>query len=209
MKKDNILRKSYLQTINIVIKYRYKGGTIMEYLKKVFEKSGWISILESLVFAILGAILIANPEGTVKFIAYILGIIFIGVGVYKVGNYFASKGQNDFYNNDLIFGIMAGVIGIITIAYSSAIGSVLRIIIGIWIIYSSLIRIGLASKLKSQEKRAWGYSLVLALIMLACGLYITLQPGAIIVTIGVMMIISSVIDIIEDIIFMRNIKEIL
>ena len=181
----------------------------MEYLKKVFEKSGWISILESLVFAILGAILIANPEGTVKFIAYILGIIFIGVGVYKVGNYFASKGQNDFYNNDLIFGIMAGVIGIITIAYSSAIGSVLRIIIGIWIIYSSLIRIGLASKLKSQEKRAWGYSLVLALIMLACGLYITLQPGAIIVTIGVMMIISSVIDIIEDIIFMRNIKEIL
>lgn len=180
----------------------------MDYIKKIFEKSGWISILESIIFAILGMILIANPEGTVKFISYVLGIIFIAVGIYKTCNYLASKGQYDFYNYDLIYGIIAIIIGIVTIIYSSAIGSIFRVIIGIWIIYSSLIRIGLSMKLKTQEFKIWGYSLVLALIMLACGLYITLQPGAVVVTIGVMMIISSIIDIIEDVIFMKNVKEI-
>ena len=180
----------------------------MEYIKKIFEKSGWMSILESLIFAILGVILIINPEGTVKFISYLLGIIFIAVGVYKIGNYLAFKDQNDFYNNNLIYGIIAVIIGIVTIAYSSTIGSVLRIIIGIWIIYSSLIRIGFASKLRAQDISIWIYSLILAFVMLVCGLYITLQPGAVIVTIGVMMIISSVIDIIEDVIFIKNVKEI-
>ena len=49
----------------------------MEYIEKIFKKTGWISILESVIFAILGAIVIWKPEGTVKAISFILGIIFI------------------------------------------------------------------------------------------------------------------------------------
>ena len=70
-------------------------------------------------------------------------------------------------------------------------------------------RMGLSMKLKQQGFHVWVYSLVLALIMFVCGLYITLNPGAIIITIGIMMVISSVLDIIEDIIFMKNVKELL
>ena len=40
----------------------------MESLKKIFKKTGWVSILESLIFAILGIVLVCKPEGTVKFI---------------------------------------------------------------------------------------------------------------------------------------------
>lgn len=180
----------------------------MEYIEKIFKKSGWISIVESTIFAILGMILIAKPEGTVKFISTILGIIFIGVGLYKIINYFSSKGKYDFYNYDLIYGLMAGVIGIVTIAYSSQIGSIFRVIIGIWIIYSSFLRMSLALKLKNLNLKVWIYSLVLAIIMFVCGLYITLNSGAIIITIGWMMVISSIIDIIQDVIFMKNVKEI-
>ena len=55
----------------------------MDYFKKILQKSGWISIIESVIFAILGVILITNPDGTVKFISWILGLIFIGVGTSK------------------------------------------------------------------------------------------------------------------------------
>ena len=44
----------------------------MEYIEKIFKKTGWISILESVIFAILGAIVIWKPEGTVKAISFIL-----------------------------------------------------------------------------------------------------------------------------------------
>lgn len=180
----------------------------MEYLEKVFKKTGWISILESAIFGILGAILIWNPNVIVKVIAYILGAIFIVVGLGKIINYFASKGKYDFYNYDLIYGVIATVIGIISISYSSAISSVFRIIIGIWILYSSLIRLNLSIKLRTMNVKAWIYSLILAIIMFIGGLYIILNSGAIVTTIGIMMIVYAVIDIIEDVIFMKNVKEI-
>jgi len=52
-----------------------------------------------------------KPEGTVKAISYILGIIFIVVGIGKMINYFSSKGKYDLYNYDLIYGLMACVLG--------------------------------------------------------------------------------------------------
>lgn len=180
----------------------------MEYLEKFFKKSGWMSILEAVVIAILGLILILNPEGTVKAISIILGLIFIIAGLIKIAQYFMAKGKYDLYNHELIYGLMAIVIGIVTMVYSNTIGSIFRIIIGVWIIYSSLMRLSLAFKLKNLKSNAWGYSLILALIMLACGLYVTINSGAVMVIIGAMMITYAVIDIIEDVIFMRNVKEI-
>ena len=35
----------------------------MNYIEKIFKKSGLISILESLIIALLGIILIIEPEG--------------------------------------------------------------------------------------------------------------------------------------------------
>ena len=169
----------------------------MEYIEKLFKKSRWVSIIESLIFALLGIILICKPEGTLKFITFLLGTIFILTGIYKIINYFVSKGRYNFYDYDLAYGLVACIIGIITIFFSSTIGSIFRIIIGLWIIYSSFIRMNLSTKLKALNTTIW-----------ICGLYITVNSGAIIVTIGIMMIIYSVIDIIEDIIFMKNIKEI-
>ncbi|MCI9063715.1 MAG: hypothetical protein HFJ17_03840 [Clostridia bacterium] len=180
----------------------------MEYIKKLFKKSGWISIIESVVFAILGLILIYEPDGTLNWISNILGAIFIIVGIYKIINYFLSKGENEIYNHEMIYGLMAVIIGIITIKYSTTIASIFRIIIGVWIIYSSLIRINLSLKLKGMDINVWLYSLILAIIMFICGLYIIMNAGTIIMTIGMVMVISSIIDIIEDVIFMKNVKDI-
>ncbi len=180
----------------------------MDYIQKIFKKTGWISILEAVIFAILGAIMVWKPEGTVRTISYILGSIFIIIGICKIINYFSAKGKYDFYNYDLIYGLMACVLGIVTIIYSNTIGAIFRIIIGIWIIYSSFIRMSLSFKLKALKLDIWVYSLILAIVMLVCGLYVTMNAGAIVTTIGIMLIVYSVIDIIEDIIFMRNVKEI-
>ena len=55
----------------------------MDFIEKIFKKTGWISILVSLVFAVLGAILVWKPEETIKVISYTLGVIFIVV-IYRV-----------------------------------------------------------------------------------------------------------------------------
>lgn len=180
----------------------------MENIEKIFKKTGWASILTSVVFAILGLILAFYPGTTLKVISCILGIIFIVIGIFKLVNYFLAKGKYDFYNYDLIFGLIAVVIGIVTIIFKDTIESIFRIIIGIWIIYSSLIRMSASFKLKTMKIDAWMYSLILALLMLACGIFITFKSGSIVIAIGVVMIVYSIIDIIEDVIFMKNVKDI-
>lgn len=181
----------------------------MEYLRIALKKTAKSSIIESIIFAILGTILVCKPEGTLKAITWILGSIFIVIGIYKIINYFAKSGKNDFYNFELIYGLTSIVIGIITMAYMNIIGSVFRIIIGVWIIYTSFVRINTAFQIKRFGNRAWIFGLILAINMLMCGLYMVINTGTVIITIGIIMIIYSVIDIIENIIFIKNVKEIL
>ncbi len=179
----------------------------MEYLEKIFKKTGWNSLIMSVIFAILGMVLIKEPEGTVKVVSYILGAMFIIIGIYKVISYLANKGKYSLYNYDIAYGIIAIILGIVTIAYSSQIGTLFRILIGLWIIYISIIRMNLSFKFKVINSNVWLYSFIIAIAMLVCGMYTIFNSNTIIVTIGVVILVYSVLDIIENIIFLINVKK--
>lgn len=182
----------------------------MDYLQKMLKKTGVVSIVESVIFIVLGIVLIHKADVAIKIISYVLGMLFIIYGAVKVVQGIKLQKNNyEAYNYELVFGLMFIVIGIVTMYYGSAIETILRIIIGIWIIYSSLIKFTLTLKMRQLELRIWGYSFLLSLIMFICGLFIILNSGAIIATIGVIMIIYSVIDIIDDIICLKNINDLL
>ena len=85
----------------------------------------------------------------------------------------------------------------------------IRILIGIWIVYSGCMRLGLAIKLQKfdSDSRIWIPGLIIAIAMLICGLYIITSQGAIMMTIGIIMVAYAVMDIIEEVIFMKNIKK--
>ena len=190
-------------------KYK-KEGFFVEYLDKMLKKTGYISILESIIFIILGGILIWKAETAIKIISIVLGLIFIIMGAGKViGHFTINKKFVEFYNYELIYGLMAIVFGFIIIYYSSTIETILRIIVGIWIIYSSFVKLALSLKIKQVESKAWIYSIILSLIMFGCGIFIILNEGTIIATVGIIMIIYSIIDIVEDLICIKNIREIL
>lgn len=183
-----------------------KGGEEMEYIQKILKKTGYVSMLESILFAILGVVLIAKPEETVKVISYILGACFILVGIYKIASYMQVNNKDSVYSYHLIYGVMAIVIGLIAIVYSSTIGTIFRIVIGIWIIYSSVVRASSSLRLKASKSNIWIYPMIISIIMFGCGLYIALNEGTIIITVGILMLIYAIMDIIENIIFIRHIK---
>lgn len=177
-------------------------------MEKFLKKTGWESIIASVIFAIIGILFICNPEGTFKFATTVLGIIFIIGGGIKVVNYFANKGSFDFYNYELIYGLVAIIIGIVVIAYSSALETIFRLIIGIWIIYSGIMRLALASKLKAVNTESWKAVLAIAVLMIICGLYITFNSGAVIMTIGIIMLIYAIMDLVEGFIFVKNVDKV-
>ena len=118
------------------------------------------------------------------------------------------SGTYDFYNYEMIYGILAIIIGLITIFYSSTIATIFRIMIGIWILYSGLMRLGLVSKLKNLGIQEWRYALVIAILILICGAYVLVKAETIGIAIGIAVFIYSIMDMIEGIIFLRNVDSI-
>lgn len=177
-------------------------------MEEFLKKTGWTSIITSLITAIIGIIIVCNPMVTMKIIAYTLGAVFIVFGIVKLVNYFVAKGAYDFYNYEMIYGALAIIIGIITIAYSNTIGTIFRIIIGVWILYSGLMRLALVSKLKKLQLNAWKYALVIALLIFVCGIYVLTKAETIGIAIGIAIIIYSIMDIVEGIIFLKNVDSI-
>ena len=177
-------------------------------MEKFLKKAGWTSVITSIVFAIIGLVMIYNPATTMIFISTILGIFFIAVGVIKVINYFISKGNSTLFTNDIAWGLIAIIIGLVTMVYSSTIESIFRIMIGVWIIYSGFTRFSLSFRLKNVNDKLWAIVLSLAVLMIVGGLYVTFYPGALIVTLGVIILVYAIMDLIESFIFMKNMKDI-
>lgn len=177
-------------------------------MEKFLKKAGWTSVVTSLIFGIIGLIMIYNPETTMKFISTVLGIFFIVVGIIKIINYIISKGDSTLFTNDIAWGLIAIIIGLVTMVYSSTIESIFRIMIGVWIIYSGFTRFGLSFRLKNVNDRLWALVLTLAVLMIVGGLYVTFYPGALIVTLGVIILIYAIMDLAESFIFMKNMKDI-
>ena len=172
------------------------------------KQSAWMAVIESLTTALIGIFLVAWPNVVIKVIAYIVGIFFVVKGAYQVINYFVAKGQNDFFNNELLAGVISILIGITALIMGEEIANVFRIIIGIWMIYESLVRMNTAIKLHAAGIEAWRYILILALVMLVFGVFITFYSGAVVALIGWMMILVGIVGIVGDVTFIQYVNAI-
>lgn len=172
------------------------------------KQSAWTAVIESLATIVLGILLIVWPDTIIKIIAYVVGVFFCVKGAYQIINYFIVKGQNDFLNNGLLAGIISTLVGIAALIMGEEIAGVFRIIIGIWMTYEALVRMNTALKLHAAGISNWRYVLVLALLMLVLGIFVTFYSGAVIALIGWMMILVGTIGIVGDIMFIKHVNKV-
>lgn len=179
----------------------------VEGVGKRLKNSAWMAIFESLAIAVLGIFLIAWPDTAIRVIAYVAGVFFIIKGAYQIILYFMIKGQNDFLNNGLLAGVISLLVGIAVLVMSEELATVFRIVIGVWMVYESLVRLDTAIKLHAAKIDAWKYIVILAICMLVIGIFITFYNGAVITLIGWMMIATGIIGIISDVTFIQYVNE--
>ena len=170
------------------------------------KKSAWTAIIESLAVLILGILFIAWPDTMIQSVAYIVGAFFIVKGAFQIINYFVEKGQQDFFNNNLLIGVISVLIGIAALAIGEDIATVFRIVVGIFLIYEALSRINTSIKLQAAGVPIWKYVLLLALVILVLGIFVTFNDVA--TVIGWMMIIAGIVGIVGDIMFIQQVNNV-
>ena len=180
----------------------------VEQIGNNLKQNAWMAVLESLATIILGVLLVAWPDVAIKAISYVVGVFFAIKGAYQIINYFLAKGHKDFFNNDLLSGTTSILVGITVLIMGEEIANVFRIVIGIWIIYESLVRMNTAIKLHAAKITVWKYVLILALMMLVLGVFVTFYSGAVITLVGWMMILVGVFGIVGDVMFIQYVNKI-
>ena len=173
-----------------------------------FKKATIANVFVSIAFILLGLMLTFKPNVTLSVIVNVIGIIIVAFGVLKLFNYFKLKTDFAVFEYDLLFGIIGIVLGIVIMVFGKEVAALFRVIIGIWIIYNAILRMQLSLYLKKVNSSAWIYTIAFAILILLCGIYITFRANAIISTIGIVMIVYAVMDLIENMITLKNLKDI-
>lgn len=169
------------------------------------KKSAWAAVLESIVLLIFGILLVAWPGITYYICSIVLGVILIIVGLYQIVTYFIVKGQNNFFDNSLLFGVVSIIIGIAAVCFAEETFTIFRIIMGIWLIFESLVRVNTTIKLHAAGLSVWGWVLAIALIMLAAGIFVLFNTTLVIQVVGGLLILAGVVGVVGDIVFVGQV----
>lgn len=171
-------------------------------LENFLKKSSWTDIVVSIIFILFGILLIARPNEIMSIISFVLGGIVIIMGILKIIDYMSGDRNNNYL---LAMAIVAIIAGIIIMFCSDIILSIFRILIAIWIIYSGIMNLQTSIVWKEFKSRLWLLSIILSIITIVAGVYVLINTGAILQTVGIIILGYGIINIIENVIFIKKI----
>lgn len=172
--------------------------------EKILKRSSWTDIVISLIFLTFGILFIARPEETLAAISTILGIVFIAIGVLKLVEYFTADTKEDYL---LTIALVSVIFGVILLFCSDAIVSLFRIILGLWIIVAGIINFQTTLVWKEVKSPYWTLALLFSILMIVAGMVVLVSQDILLTTIGIMVVIYAVLDIIDRIIFIKKIND--
>ena len=172
--------------------------------KKFLKKSGWTDIIISLIFVLLGIMMLARPDEVMGAISILLGVIFIAMGILKLVDYFSGDRTDNYM---FALSVILIIVGIIIMFCSEFIMSAFRAIIAVWIIYSGIMNLQTTIVWKDYKSKLWLTTLILAIVTIIAGIYILANMGSVVQTIGIATIMYGIIDIIENAIFIKKVDD--
>lgn len=175
-----------------MLQYVEKRGYFMRQITiKSYETKK--SIVMPLVFLVIGIMLIANPGGIVDFISYIFGGIFLALGFGKI----VMDSKNlDRTTGDTFYSVLMVVLGIIFICFSGTIDFIIRLAIGLWIIVNGINAILIGTNFVRINKKNY-ITLAIGFILLAMGLYTIFVENLILQSIGIVITIYAILEIVD------------
>lgn len=165
-------------------------------------------IVLTVLFLIIGMMLILFPEMSITAISYVLSISLIVLGVVLV-IYSLDK---LFFMDLFSFGLLQVVLGVVILVYPKILTTIIPIAIGVWMIVKSSVDFRLSLVLKKCRNKDWYYVTILSLLAMLCGIMLitNTEIGTITLTVvvGIFLCAYSLTAIVNTLIFKDNINDI-
>ena len=164
------------------------------------------SIVLTILFFLVGVVLILCPDMGILTISYVISALMILLGAILV----IYSMDKIYLINFLSFGVLQVILGVIILVYPYALTTLLPIAIGVWMILKSTIDFRLSLVLKSGKVKDWIYIAILSILAVICGIMLIIKTeiGTIELTVivGIFLTAYSLTSIIDIAILKENIK---
>ena len=138
-------------------------------------KIGYIII--SLIFCILGTLLIVRPRFSISILGMICGIVLIVFGIIKIIGYFSKDLFRLAFQYDLFSGILLIVLGILMLVKPGSLMNLLCVTLGLFILADALAKMKISIESKRFGIKTWWLIITLAGISALCGLLLVFRPS--------------------------------
>ncbi len=172
--------------------------------EKFLKRTNWTDIVISILFVILGALLIIKPSEMMSVISILLGMVLFIIGFLKLVDYFTSKDKEDYL---LTFALVAAVLGVIVLFCSDVITGIFRIALGIWIIVSGIKNFQTTLVWKEVKSGLWTTTLICSMLMIISGIVILVSTTLAFRIVGIVIVIYAILDIISRLIFIKEVQD--
>ena len=170
------------------------------------KKSLLSDIIISIILFILGLFLLIYGKDLMIAIIMLLGITSILYGIFNLITYFRYRATTNPITN-LIYGMIACVIGIVLVARPNLLSDIISFIIGAYILFISIPSLVDAIKYKDKVNPiSIGLSITGIVIGILCIIGRLAVPGIIFQFLGLMLIIYGIINLINVILLDQGLK---
>ena len=164
-------------------------------------------IILTIVFLLVGGILIVKPDISFNIISYLIGASLIVSGIYL---FIIDSKTNNIFINVFLYAILLTLIGILIIVNPITLRVILPIFLGLWFLISGIFKIRLDIYMKDEPY--FIISLITNIITVICGVILLINPvesvSAITISLGIIIVVSSISSLIDIIIFKKNINSV-
>lgn len=167
------------------------------------------SICISIMFIIIGIIMVIMPKMSLEILGIILSVILIINGVILMIT--DIKLNNNFIPVDILpASILSILLGIMMLIYPNILSIIIPLMLGTWFIMTSIFKIRLTLYLSKIKNTPWILLMLISILSIVCGFILILNPidssVAITLFIGIVIIVYAISDITNMIVLKRNIK---
>lgn len=172
---------------------------------KFKDYSNQTTLIGSIISLCIGGLLFTKADEVLDIIAIGLGVLIATVGIISLVHYSILSKQGYQNRLQLSTGIILLVVALIFVLFHDVVESVIRYIIGGYIIFTGIQRLSYSIQLGFKDKRSISL-LIVSILLILIGVYTIITEDVFLSTIGLIMMIYSAIEII-GFLFFQNTKQ--
>lgn len=177
----------------------------------MLKEMKWNAILRSVIYMILGIILIVFPDTTARTLCYIGGGAVVIAGVVTLITYQFRELEVRYYRNDFVVGLIEVLLGLFCIYKANLLISLLPFILGIFVVISGFCKLQNGLDVKRMGYANWYIFVLLSAANIVFGMILLWNPftaaTVMFIIIGAGLVFSGATDLILTVLISRQMHQ--